>query len=140
MAEKERKEVLRRDKWQCQGENCVAEKVYGTRIEWGNQFNVQAAHYPEKHKPYIDKDIDNARCLCLSCHIIEEIQRNNHKGVQLLYEGHTFRNRDWLQENGWRDQRMSLQWYYDVAFYMEKGDIPAVEGLICAAQDYFGLG
>ena len=39
----------------------------------------------------------------------------------MLYEKQTIRNREWLSENGWKDEKMPFRFYYDWAFADERG-------------------
>lgn len=108
-----RKELLKRDRWTCQNESCVGIYVGIGNLNWGRGFNVNAAHYPDDHQKTVDYDMNHGRCLCVHCHIIEEIERGNHGGAGLLYEKQTAMNKEWLSENGWKDVKPPITWYYD---------------------------
>lgn len=130
-----RYEMLRRDKWTCQNDNCLGTYLDLGRLNWGRGYNVNAAHYPEMHQKQEDKDISHGRCLCVHCHIIEEIERGNHSGAGLLYEKQTIMNKEWLAEHGWVDQKPPIFWYYDWV----KADDLGKEGLSLAYKEMFNL-
>lgn len=129
-----RKEILRNDKWTCQAEDCLTEALTGRKAQWKRGWNVQAAHYPELHQREVDYNPDHGRCLCVSCHIQEEIERGNYNGARLLHSGHTIRNTNWIEKHGGQDEKMPLEWYYDYANTDESGR----EGLIDIARETFG--
>lgn len=108
-----RYELLKRDRWTCQNDDCVGNYMDMGSLDWRRGWNVNAAHYPDLHQKEEDKNMDHGRCLCVHCHIVEEIQRGNHGGAGLLYEKQTIRNKEWLQENGWVDQKPPITWYYN---------------------------
>lgn len=79
-----RKEIGRRDKWECQADYCFWERVNGKPARFQDGYMVEAAHYPYKHNGHVDEDPTNGRILCTVDHAIEEIKRGNDKGAQLL--------------------------------------------------------
>lgn len=108
-----RYELLKRDRWTCQNENCIGNYMDLGALNWRRGWNVNGAHYPNMHQKEPDRNMDHGRCLCVHCHIIEEIERGNHSGAGLLYEKQTIRNKEWLHDNGWRDQKPPITFYYD---------------------------
>lgn len=130
-----RRELLKRDRWTCQNDSCVGFYLGQGALNWGRGWNVNAAHYPDKHQKAVDYNMENGRCLCVHCHIIEEIQRGNHGGAGLLYEKQTIRNKEWLADNGWKDEKPPMRWYYDFAEADERGKL----GLAQAYIDRFSL-
>lgn len=96
---------------------------------------LNGAHYPDQHQKQVDRDMEHGRCLCVNCHIIEEIERGNHSGAAMLYEKQTIRNKEWLKENGWVDQKMPITWFYDWVRSDENGR----EGLALAYAETFQL-
>lgn len=116
-AKSERKTLLRRDKWTCQNDECIGNYLEIGPLDWSRGWNVNAAHYPDSHKPYEDHDINNGRCLCVTCHIIEEIERNNYGGASLLYTKQTIHNKEWLQANNWKGEngveKIPFTWFID---------------------------
>lgn len=108
-----RYELLKRDRWTCKNEECVGQYLGLGNLNWGSGWNVNAAHFPDMHQKQEDRNADHGRCLCVHCHIIEEIERGNHAGAGLLYQSQTIRNKEWLQNNGWVDQKPPMLWYYD---------------------------
>lgn len=89
-----RYEILKRDRWTCQSEDCVGNYLGLGALDWRGGWMLNAAHYPEDHQKNPDNDMEHGRCLCVHCHIIEEIERDNHSGAGLLYEKQTIRNKE----------------------------------------------
>jgi hypothetical protein len=130
-----RYELLKRDKWTCQSDDCVGFYMNIGALQYKDGWMVNGAHYPDLHQKAEDKNIDNGRCLCVHCHIIEEIERGNHSGAGLLYEKQTIRHKNWLAENGWKDEKPPIFWYYDWVKADERGKL----GLAQAYVEMFGL-
>lgn len=130
-----RYELLKRDRWTCQAENCFGNYVGLGDLNWGRDWNVNAAHEPDLHKPYEDHDINNGRCLCVTCHIIEEINRYNYAGAGFLWQKQTIRNRNYLQKNSFKDMKMDFSWYMEFAEADEEGK----QGLALAFIEKFNL-
>lgn len=122
-----RYEILKRDRWTCQNEDCLGMYLNGKPLDWRGGWMLNAAHNPEDHQKAPDNNMDHGRCLCVHCHIIEEIERGNHSGAALLYEKQTIRNKEWLQENGWVDQKPPITWYYDWVRSDENGRVGLAE-------------
>ena len=84
-----RKEAGKRDKWTCQGiggQPCYQASLNGgTPAQYKDGYMITLAHYPETHhqtgKGYHDPNPDNARCLCVLCHGLEEVDRGNNNGA-----------------------------------------------------------
>lgn len=131
-----RYELLKRDRWTCQNPDCVGNYFEQGNLNWRDGWNVNGAHYPHLHQKAEDKDMSHGRCLCVHCHILEEIDRGNHSGAGLLYEKQTIRNREWLGNHGWRDQKPPITWYYDWSRAESK---EARLGLAEAYMDSFGI-
>lgn len=130
-----RYELLKRDRWTCQNEDCVGNYIGLGPLNWGRGWNVNAAHFPNLHQKQEDKDMSHGRCLCVHCHIIEEIERGNHSGAGLLYEKQTIMNKEWLSENGWVDQKPPIFWYYDWV----KANVEGKQGLAQAYIENFNI-
>ena len=79
-----RKEIGKRDHWQCQADICFWERVTGKPARFQDGFMVEAAHYPHKHNGHVDEDSTNGRILCTVDHAIEELHRGNEGGARLL--------------------------------------------------------
>lgn len=118
-----RKELLARDHWTCQGEDCLGYYLNLGALQYRDGWMVNAAHFPDEHRKEVDHNIEHGRCLCVHCHIIEEIERGNHSGAAMLYEKQTIRHRGWLAENGYRDEKMPMRWYYDWEEADERGKL-----------------
>jgi hypothetical protein len=116
-----RRELLSRDRWTCQAGDCFGYYLNMGALDWHRGFMVQGAHYPDMHQRDEDRNISHGRCLCSTCHLVEEIKRGNTGGASMLYERQTIRNREWLSENGWKDEKMPFRFYYDWAFADERG-------------------
>lgn len=75
-----RKEIGQRDKWTCQHEGCDRDFRSG--------YMVTAAHFPHKHqytgRGYHDNNPKNGRILCQLHHALEELDRGNPRGAQLV--------------------------------------------------------
>lgn len=110
-----RKEIFKRDHGECQCPDCIGIEMFGESFKWDRGFNVNAAHFPEQHQRGEDSNMTHGRILCVPCHIVEEIKRGNHKGVQLLYERQTIMNTGWLKTHGWHDVKPALSLFYDLA-------------------------
>lgn len=110
-----RKEIYRRDNGVCQCADCIGIYIEGYPRSWANGWNGQAAHYPELHKPYDDPDTRNGRYQCTFDHIVEEINRGNDSGAELLYVGHTIRNYNWMHQTGLQDPKPPMSFFYDWA-------------------------
>jgi len=108
-----RKEIFKRDHGVCQCESCLGVFIIGEPFKWDLGFNVNASHYPELHQKEEDFNMDNGRILSVFCHLLEEIERHNHKGVQLLYEKQSIMNTAWLKRNDWHDIKPPLNDFYD---------------------------
>lgn len=82
------KEILVRDDYTCQADICIFEDSLGRPANREDGFYVTAAHYPEKHEltgtGYHDKNPNNGRCLCSTCHAMEEVRRGNSRGAELM--------------------------------------------------------
>jgi hypothetical protein len=128
-----RKELLKRDGWTCQNEDCFGYYFGIGALSWTKGYMLQAAHYPDMHQPKEDFNIEHGRCLCSSCHLVEEIQRGNTGGSAMLYEQQTIRNKEWLEANGWKDEKMPFRFYYDWAFTDKNGRV----GLAQAYAEHF---
>lgn len=103
------KTIGERDRWQCQGLSgvCVTANVlelpFMARKKDG--FMLTAAHYPFVHhltgRGFHDTNPRNGRMLCVICHAIEELERDNKWGAnKLLSMGvylidHARENRQW---------------------------------------------
>jgi hypothetical protein len=116
-----RRELLSRDHWTCQNDHCFGYYLGQGALQFGEGWMVQAAHYPNMHQPKEDFDISHGRCLCSTCHLVEEIQRGNTQGSMMLHQRQTIRSREWLEQNEWKDQKMDFRFYYDWAFADERG-------------------
>lgn len=112
-AKQVRYEMLKRDRWTCQNGDCVGYYFGESPLCWRDGWNVNGAHYPDKHQIQEDRNIENGRCLCVHCHIIEEIDRGNDQGAMKLWQFQTIRNKEWIESNGWKDQKPSFFWYMD---------------------------
>lgn len=130
-----RYEILKRDRWTCQSERCFGDYLGIGELNWRRGWMLNASHYPDLHQKGADDNMDHGRCTCVHCHIIEEIERGNHSGAGLLYEKQTIRNKEWLQENGWVDQKPPITFYYDWVRSDELGR----QGLAQAYIDMFGI-
>lgn len=130
-----RYEILKRDKWTCQEENCFGNYLGIGNLNWRRGFNLQASHEDKLHQKEPDRNPEHGKCRCWSCHLIQEIKRGNHGGARLLYEGHTMRNSLWLPSHEWKDQKAPLQFYYDFANADEEGR----QGLIQAYIERFDI-
>lgn len=122
-----RREIFKRDHGVCQCDECIGSFIVGEPFRWDLGFNVNAAHYPELHQVKEDFDMGNGRILSVVCHIKEEIERGNHKGVQLLYERQTIMNTAWLKQNSWHDIKPPLSMFYDWADCKRNAEVEIVE-------------
>jgi hypothetical protein len=128
-----RYELLKRDRWTCQSGDCFGEYLSIGELNWGRGWNVNAAHYPDLHQRGEDRDMENGRCLCVTCHIVEEIERSNIAGAGLLYQSQTIKNKEWLGNNGWVDTKMGFDFYYDLS----NADALGKQGLAMAFMERF---
>jgi hypothetical protein len=130
-----RREIFKRDKGECQNPKCFGNYIQGYPLAFREGWHVNMAHFPDKHIPRPDTDMNNGRCLCMHCHIIEEIERGNHRGATLLYERQTIRNTHFLKENNWADHKPPIQFYYDWV----DTDEPGKEGLAQVYAERFAI-
>lgn len=86
-----RKEIGLRDEWTCQGVHgmpCVWEMMDGEPAKYKDGYWLTAAHYPSRHhktgKGYHDPDTENGRMCCTIDHAVEEHNRGNDWGANLL--------------------------------------------------------
>lgn len=108
-----RREIFKRDHGVCQCDACIGEYILGEPLKWDRGFNVNAAHFPDLHGKDNDTNMSNGRILSVVCHITEEIERNNHRGVALLYEKQTIMNTAYLKAHEWHDIKPPLNMFYD---------------------------
>lgn len=112
---KTRYSIFKRDGGTCQGGDCIGNYVEGQPRSHAEGWNVQAAHYPDKHQKGTDHDANNGRILCVTCHIEEEVNRDNMPAARLLRAGHTIRTFRWLTNNVQADHKAPLEAYVDLA-------------------------
>lgn len=134
-----RYEMLKRDRWTCQNSECVGVYMGIGELNWGRGWNVNGAHYPDMHQREEDKNINNGRCLCVHCHILEEIERGNDQGAMKLWQFQTIRSSEWIKSNGRKDQKPSFFWYMDFSRAVNNEDEGAKEGLAMAYIQEFNL-
>jgi hypothetical protein len=132
-SEQARKEIMKRDKYTCQCENCISHKIYGGKVDFAHGFNIQGAHHTDSHKPYVDNDIENGKASCVNDHIVQELERGNEGGARLLHNYHTIRSKRYVEAKG--DEKLPFDWYKDYAF----ADNATRIELIQTAQDLLGL-
>ncbi|KKR05560.1 MAG: hypothetical protein UT34_C0002G0067 [candidate division WS6 bacterium GW2011_GWF2_39_15] len=113
------REMYKRDHGVCQADHCIGEYMVGHPLSFDEGYTVNMAHYPAKHKSEPDTNIKNGRCLCVGCHVVEEIQRKN-PGVKGLYESFTFRNIHWIAANGY-DLKPPFEFFQDWATASHRG-------------------
>lgn len=118
-----RYELLKRDRFTCQNEDCIGNYLGIGALSWGKDFNINGAHYPDRHQRMVDNNIENGRCLCVHCHIVEEIQRGNHGGAGLLWQSQTIRNANWIKEHGYENPKMDFFFYMDWVRASQSGDV-----------------
>jgi hypothetical protein len=108
-----RYEILKRDRWTCQSEACIASYIGLEAFDWRSGFMLNGAHNPEDHQKAVDFNMDHGRCLCVACHIVEEIERGNISGASMLWQFQTIRNKEWMQNNNWQNPKPGFDWYID---------------------------
>lgn len=118
-----RREIFKRDHGECQCDYCIGNLIIGEALKWDLGFNVNAAHYPELHGKDGDTNMSNGRILSVVCHLKEEIERGNHKGVALLYERQTIMNTAYLKAHSWHDIKPPLNMFYDWADNKNEADV-----------------
>lgn len=132
-AREAREALLKRDHYSCRSGCCFGNYINMGVLNRHDGWHINAAHYPLLHQPQEDRDIGHGRCLCVTCHMIEEIQRNNDAGARLLYSNQTIRTTAWLSYHRCEDWKMPLDFYYDFARASSHGR----EGLALAYTDRF---
>lgn len=116
-----KKEILKRDKLTCQSPYCVgyafdperAPRAFGLRSRNGG-WMVTAAHYPKKHRGWKDNCKYRGRCLCVCCHVIEEVERGNPLSEE-LFDSLTQRTVRYISEYGVDTPKISYPLLYEIA-------------------------
>lgn len=98
--DKARKEILKRDGFECvglYGQPCFFEVEWGEKATKEKGFYLSAAHYPHVHGSHND-DPSYGRTLCSCCHGTEELLRGNRWGAKRMLENGAL-NRSYVAEN-----------------------------------------
>lgn len=108
-----RNELLNRDGWTCQNDECIGYYMGVGALRWEDGWNVNGAHFPDKHKRGDDNDPRNGRCLCVFCHCAEEMNRHNFWGSNRLQETQPVRNSQWIKEHGYQSPVLPPEFVVD---------------------------